>query len=97
MLVALLLADQTGSPETDDDAAQNVNTQVKESAINRPRRARSISRYGGLAEPPSDDSVFYVTDDDFGIFASVSHTAVLGQSVDRDAICQSVMQALSYR
>ena len=45
------------------------------------RRPRSISKYGGVAEPPSDDSIFYVNDDDFGIFASVSCVSLIIECV----------------
>ena len=34
-------------------------------------RPRSISKYGAVSEPPRDDSVFYVGDDNFGMFAAV--------------------------
>lgn len=44
-------------------------------------RSRSISRYGSSMEPPSDDSVFYVQDDDFGMFTSVSYVTLIIEQV----------------
>ncbi|XP_076448834.1 chloride channel protein C-like [Babylonia areolata] len=56
----------------DDDDSQNgdVRRLSDASVTVRPRKSSTITKYGALTEPPSDDSVFYVNDDDFGIFAA---------------------------
>lgn len=53
--------EENGLPAND---ASNANG----SSIHR-RAPRSLNRYGTTAQPPRDDAVYYVTDDNFGVFA----------------------------
>ncbi|KAL8619446.1 hypothetical protein ACOMHN_011797 [Nucella lapillus] len=54
-----------------DDQNGGIGHQSPPPPLCRSRKSSSISKYGStMGQPPSDDSVFYVNDDDFGIFAS---------------------------
>ncbi|KAK7115171.1 chloride channel protein C-like isoform X2 [Littorina saxatilis] len=60
-------SDRPDGPQRSPASSRNASIT---SADRIPRRPRTISKYGAMSEPPPDDSLFYVNDDDFSIFAA---------------------------
>ena len=78
-----LISEQEGLSKAGQDPvnASSSETSAGTLPVRVPLRSRSISRYGSSLEPPSDDSIFYVQDDDFGMFASVSYVTLIIEQV----------------
>lgn len=72
MLILICLILITGT-----DGNNCLITQTSDCERTPLRRRRTLNKYGGDSEPPKDDGIFYVNDDNYGCCAVVSISVLL--------------------